>query len=85
MQGESRPISISRIALQDAFQAHRQLCTNGLPPVAQGQAQCKKIGLELAGDNRVAIIATLFLPVVGWVRTHICLTGSLKERTRTWL
>ena len=22
----------------------------------------------------MAIIATLFLPVVGWVRTHICLT-----------
>ena len=43
------------------------------------KAQCMKIGLVAAGDNRVAIIATLFLPVVGWVRPHICLTGSLKE------
>ncbi len=33
--------------------------------------QCEKFGLVFAGDNRVAIIATLFLPVVGWVRTHM--------------
>lgn len=42
-----------------------------------------------AGDNRLAIIATLFLPVVGWVRMlsymHCLLLSYFYHVAATWL
>ena len=52
--------------------------------LAAGNASAAQEIAELAGaDNRLGIIATLFLPVVGWVRAPVaCLAGARSSRVR---